>query len=78
MGGFLPEWSRWFEAQFALAEATSLPMFLHLRAAADDFLDIVNRNSARFGCAVVHSFTGSARERDQVLANKKLFIGRQV
>ena len=31
---------KWFSAQFALAAATRLPMFLHLRAAAADFLTI--------------------------------------
>lgn len=38
---------KYFERQFELARASGLPMFLHLRAAADDFLDIVGRHSGR-------------------------------
>ena len=57
-----------FEKQFALAEATSLPLFLHMRAACDDFLEIIDRNAHRFTAGVVHSFTGGAREAAAVLA----------
>lgn len=39
---------RWFAAQFALAEASKLPMFLHMRAAADDFTKIVREHLAAF------------------------------
>ena len=35
---------RYFERQFEIAEATKLPLFLHMRAAAPDFLDIVVGN----------------------------------
>ena len=36
---------RWFAAQLReLAAATRLPLFLHLRAAADDFLEIVTQH----------------------------------
>lgn len=38
---------RYFEKQFELAYATKLPMFLHMRAAATDFCDIVERNKNR-------------------------------
>lgn len=66
---------RWFERQFEVAEATNLPMFLHMRAATDDFLTIVERNKRRFSTGVVHSFTGSAEDCDKVLASEQLFIG---
>lgn len=64
-----------FEKQFALAEATSLPLFLHMRAACDDFLEIIDRNAHRFTAGVVHSFTGGAREAAAVLARENLLIG---
>jgi TatD DNase family protein len=63
---------RGFEAQFALAEATGLPMFLHMRAACDDFCDILERNLHRVkggaGATVVHSFDGSPPELERVLS----------
>ncbi|MCO5551116.1 hypothetical protein L7F22_004613 [Adiantum nelumboides] len=65
---------RYFEKQFSLSETLNLPMFLHMRAAATDFLSIVERNKHRFAAGVVHSFTGSAEDREQLLAIKKLYI----
>ena len=38
---------RYFEKQFELAYAMKLPMFLHMRAAAEDFCDILGRNMDR-------------------------------
>jgi len=66
---------RMFEKQFALSEATGLPLFLHMRAAREDFLEIIARNRHRFTEGVVHSFTGSAEDARAVLAVDGLHIG---
>jgi TatD DNase family protein len=39
--------ARYFEKQFELAYMTKLPMFLHMRAAAGDFCEIVERHKDR-------------------------------
>lgn len=41
----------YFARQFELARSSGLPMFLHLRAAAADFLDIVQQHAGGLGCA---------------------------
>nr|DAD28978.1 TPA_asm: hypothetical protein HUJ06_030446 [Nelumbo nucifera] len=66
---------KYFEKQFELADAMKLPMFLHMRAAAKDFCDILSRNKERFSAGVAHSFTGSAEDRDKLLSFNDLFIG---
>ncbi|XP_042485136.1 putative deoxyribonuclease TATDN1 isoform X2 [Macadamia integrifolia] len=66
---------KYFEKQFELADAMKLPMFLHMRAAAEDFCEIMARNKERFRSGVVHSFTGSAEDRDKLLSFSDLFIG---
>ncbi|KAA8516813.1 hypothetical protein F0562_017077 [Nyssa sinensis] len=66
---------KYFEKQFELAYAMKLPMFLHMRAAAEDFCDILERNKDRFSTGVTHSFTGSADDRDKLLSFSNLFIG---
>ncbi|KAI5679654.1 hypothetical protein M9H77_00881 [Catharanthus roseus] len=66
---------KYFEKQFELAHAMKLPMFLHMRAAAEDFCDILERNKERFCGGVAHSFTGSAEDRDKLLSFNNLFIG---
>ncbi|KAK3031419.1 hypothetical protein RJ639_036160 [Escallonia herrerae] len=66
---------RYFKRQFELAYAMKLPMFLHMRAAAEDFCDILEQNKDKFSVGVAHSFTGSEEERDRLLAFKNLFIG---
>ncbi|KAL5545693.1 hypothetical protein UlMin_005380 [Ulmus minor] len=66
---------KYFEKQFELAYATKLPMFLHMRAAADDFCEIVERNEDRFTGGVTHSFTDSAEDRDKLLSFKNMYIG---
>ncbi|XAR64790.1 hypothetical protein NMG60_11008628 [Bertholletia excelsa] len=66
---------KYFEKQFELAYLMKLPMFLHMRAAAKDFCDILERNKHRFTAGVAHSFTGSAEDIDKLLSFKDLFIG---
>lgn len=66
---------KYFEKQFELASMMRLPMFLHMRAAANDFCDIFERNKSLFHAGVVHSFTDSAEDRDRLLAFDNLFIG---
>jgi TatD DNase family protein len=57
-----------FEAQLELAAELKRPLFLHERAAHDRFLAILSRARPRLGPAVVHCFTGGARELDAYLA----------
>ncbi|XP_073005088.1 uncharacterized protein [Typha latifolia] len=66
---------KYFQKQFELAETVKLPMFLHMRAAAEDFCDIVSQNKGRFSAGVAHSFTGSAEDRDRLLSFNNIFIG---
>ncbi|KAJ2159036.1 hypothetical protein GGF46_003328 [Coemansia sp. RSA 552] len=63
-----------FQRQFALAEATGLPMFLHNRNTGDDFVRMVRENRRRFTGGVVHSFTGSSEEAHELL-DLGLYIG---
>ncbi len=63
-----------FEAQFALAEATGLPMFLHNRNCEEDFLATIRKHRHRFTQGVVHSFTGGVEEAQALLA-EGLYIG---
>ncbi|XP_024986879.1 putative deoxyribonuclease TATDN1 isoform X4 [Cynara cardunculus var. scolymus] len=66
---------KYFERQFELAHLLKLPMFLHMRAAAGDFCDILEQNKQRFYGGVAHSFTGTPEDRDKLLAFSNLFIG---
>jgi TatD DNase family protein len=67
---------RCFEAQLQLAAATELPLFLHLRNAANDFINIMTKNKHMWkkGGGVVHSFDGTLEEARELLT-LGLFIG---
>ncbi|KAI8057864.1 putative deoxyribonuclease TATDN1 [Syncephalis plumigaleata] len=65
---------KYFEWQFDLAEKTQLPMFLHMRAAATDFIELIKRHRHRFTEGVVHSFTGTIEEM-QACIEQRLYIG---
>ena len=59
-----------------LAATSGLPMFLHLRAATQDFLSIWEAHEADCPAGgVVHSFDGSLEELQAVLAHPVLRIG---
>uniref|UniRef100_A0A2P2L3I9 Uncharacterized protein MANES_09G044500 n=1 Tax=Rhizophora mucronata TaxID=61149 RepID=A0A2P2L3I9_RHIMU len=66
---------KYFEKQFELAYETKLPMFLHMRAAAEDFREIVERNKDKFSAGVTHSFSGSAEDCDKLLSFSSMYIG---
>nr|CAB3503652.1 unnamed protein product [Digitaria exilis] len=51
---------KYFEKQFELAEAVKLPMFLHMRAAGEDFCEIMARNVYRQVLEVVAGCKGIA------------------
>ena len=57
-----------FEAQLELAVDVGMPVFLHERAAHDDFAAILERHRAKLPGAVVHCFTGDARALERYLA----------
>lgn len=66
---------RFFRYQFKLLETRpDLPLFLHLRDAANDFIEIVCEHRHLFDKGVVHSFTGTLEEA-QRLISLDLFIG---
>eukprot|EP00466_Bigelowiella_natans_P002933 jgi/Bigna1/57378/fgenesh1_pm.11_\ len=58
---------RWFERHFELANKTGLPMFLHNRNTAGDFVEMIRANRERFSEGVVHSFDGSSEELKELL-----------
>ncbi|KOM39120.1 hypothetical protein LR48_Vigan03g250200 [Vigna angularis] len=66
---------KYFEKQFELAHTTKLPMFLHMREAAADFCEIVEKNKDRFTAGVTHSFTGSMDDSIKLLSFDKMYIG---
>ncbi|QPG74209.1 hypothetical protein FOA43_001533 [Brettanomyces nanus] len=73
----------YFELQLKLACEFDLPLFLHMRSACDDFLDILipfidhtrddglelkNKN------CLVHSFSGTSQDLDRILQHKSLRV----
>lgn len=68
----------YFEKQLSLAAEFGLPLFLHMRNAAADFMSILERNRDKMrqcGGGVVHSFTGTLEEAQSILAFGGLYIG---
>lgn len=67
---------KYFEAQFFLADRLQLPLFLHMRECAEDFMEIIKRNRHRFSQGVVHSFTGTPEEALTMIGEPfHLYIG---
>merc|ERR1719369_546447 len=59
---------KYFERQLDLSFSSQLPLFLHCRAAGADLVKILSDNVEKVrGGGVVHSFDGSAEERDKIL-----------
>jgi TatD DNase family protein len=63
-----------FEEHFLLAQEFQLPMFLHCRNSADDFISIVRKHRDKFTTGVVHSFTDSLEVALEMI-NLDLYIG---
>jgi TatD DNase family protein len=59
---------RWFAAQVALALELGRPLFLHERAAHDDFQAIIEEHQSGQLRGVVHCFTGGAAVLEAYLA----------
>ncbi|EGG15545.1 deoxyribonuclease [Cavenderia fasciculata] len=65
---------KYFELQFQLAQATNLPLFLHLRNAFDDFINVIEKYRHTFKFGVVHSFDGN-EEQVKKITEMGLHIG---
>jgi TatD DNase family protein len=59
---------KYFEQQLEAAVRLQLPLFLHMRAASDDFIRLISAKLPQLPRGgVVHSFTGTQEELDQLL-----------
>lgn len=59
---------KYFELQLDLATELQLPLFLHMRAACDDFIKLLEpRLSSLPEKGLVHSFTGTLEEAQRIL-----------
>jgi TatD DNase family protein len=58
---------KWF---IGLAQERGFPVILHLRAPAEELLDVWNQVEGRRPAAAIHSFLGSEAEADELLAAK--------
>lgn len=69
----------YFARQFNLASKHRLPLFMHMRAACADFVRVLGEQACMtdgtIRGGVVHSFTGSWSEAEQILLNSRLAIG---
>ncbi|MCJ1283803.1 hypothetical protein MMC26_003134 [Xylographa opegraphella] len=60
---------KYFEAQLDIAEAVQLPLFLHSRAASEDFERLLAPRLPRLPKkGLVHSFTGTTKEMERLVA----------
>lgn len=65
---------KYFKKQLDLATSFKLPLFLHMRNANDDFINILKPYLPQLPKGVVHSFTGTIPELRQLLS-LGLYIG---
>lgn len=65
---------KYFEKQLGLAMDTNLPMFLHMRNASEDFVNIYNKHRDSIAGGVAHCFTGTSEEA-KTLLDLGLYIG---
>jgi TatD DNase family protein len=63
-----------FPIHFDLAKTHNLPMYLHTRNTKGDFIKLVKENRHKFSSGVVHSFTDSLDELNELL-KLDLYIG---
>ncbi|KAL7291090.1 hypothetical protein TKK_0015219 [Trichogramma kaykai] len=65
---------KYFEMQLSLCSRLKLPMFLHCRNAAEDFVRILRENKDKLTNGVVHSFDGNTEDAYSML-QLGLYIG---